>query len=306
MSDYVNLIVQEYIYLISSYVTLVLTVTGNSLILYIITKPIFRKVAMFRYLILTTISDMLGSIMNLFGNYQNILQVNNYVINCKLFYYITNLPFTITPWIIVLSSIDRYISVKFPTRFQFRNQLKYQAIAILATFSAILLLNLPILFSMTLLDGNQTICGFVDSYASFEIDILNAVFQTFIPFLIMILTTFLIACELYNKKKILKGKKLKNEIQFVKVLFSMNLFFLITYLPYSILLITDDLLGVVYFGTISYDTVMIVNNMFFSLDFFVFFISNKRFRKHFLSMINFKKKYNKAGKTLSILIMNKA
>ena len=132
-----------------------------------------------------------------------------------------------------------------------------------------------------------------DFQVEFSMDLFNAFQATFIPFLLMILITVLTARELFISRKKFNKQKFRNEIKFIKVLLAMNFFFLVTNLPYSILNVYYYTIGISNFiDTFLYDAFLFLNNIYYSCDFFVFFMSNRLFREYFFKLIRSRKRNN--------------
>ena len=284
---------QENFNIISLAVTSVVSLIGNSLVLFIITRPRLLKVAMFRYYIAVTIIDTINVLATFLYVFPKYTGFNTNKFSCKLINFTTNVAYILSPWTTLLACSDRYLSVKYPSSLQFRNDFKYQLLAITIVFSVITLINTPF-YIFSILDENQTFCKMASDFqVEFSMDLFNAFQATFIPFLLMILITVLTARELFISRKKFNKQKFRNEIKFIKVLLAMNFFFLVTNLPYSILNVYYYTIGISNFiDTFLYDAFLFLNNIYYSCDFFVFFMSNRLFREYFFKLIRSRKRNN--------------
>ena len=286
MSDNID---SSLIFTINFTSTAVLTVfalVGNSLVLFILSKPEFLKVSMFRYLFAATIFDTINVLASWPSVFPDAFQINNNSLSCKLYLYFFFIPFQTSPWIISMSSVDRYLSIKYPKSLGFRNKFGFQMTAIIIIVVAIIMIDTPFLIYHDVV-SNETGCAPTTYQVQFYLDILNDLVSTIIPFCFMISTTLLTAYLLINQKAKLKvnSKKLKKEMQLIKILFALDFYFLICNLPCCILTIVDDVLGINYFNTLSFYILNALSNVFFSCDFFIYFSFNKLFKRRFISLL---------------------
>lgn len=271
---------------ISTIILTVIGAIGNLLVIFVFTRPQFLKVSMFRYLIVATISNTINLLANWPSVYPDFFYVNKLSISCKIFYYFFYVPYQVSPWILSLTSIDRYLKVKYPTTLQFRNNFKYQLMAIIGIIVLISLINIPIYIYHDVEANNG--CLTTDNTVQVYLDILNALLGVIIPFVIMAVTTFLIGHELIKKKKNLKQenkKRFERDLNLIKTLLIMDSYFLLLNLPYCIYMIACDLLNINAFDTLTLYIVCILTYIFSSCDFFIFIIFNKLFRNYFISII---------------------
>ena len=282
--------IEAYFNIVAAIVLTTIGLIGNSLVLYIITRPQFLKVALFRYLIVATIFDTINFLFIWPSDLPEAFYMNKYAIICKLYQYLSYMAYQFSIWIIVLSSVDRYLAVKFPTKFKIRNKFKYQAIAMVTIFVILLLIDIPYLMYYDIYgDSNETYCGYNPESISlgFYMDLLNSFISSIVPFIIIMLTTALIAHHLITKKLKLQQnrKNFEKELQFVKIIGAMDLFYLACTIPFCVLTVTYDALGINYFGRLEFNIVNFLTYVYSSCEFFIYFSCNKLFRTYFLSMI---------------------
>ena len=288
--------INYYLNLVSAILFSAVGLIGNTLILFILARPEFRNVSMFRYSIVSAFNDMLVlTTMWLYLPY--VLDFNTYSINCKLIQYFGYLFYQFCPWIIVVSAIDRLLSVKYPTRFHFRTKIKFQATVLTSIFITLVFIDIPFYMYFDIQgSGNETYCGTTDSNAQFYNDILSSLISTIIPFVSMIFSTIVVGHHFLIKKKQFKKnrKRWQNEVQFLNILLAMNGFFLICNLPFCIQQLTFDGLefnNQSYFY--QYFVAYLTSNFGYAYNafsFFLYFSCNKRFRNSFLVMIGKKRK----------------
>ena len=298
MSEEVVSLVNE----INNYLNLVAAISlstigliGNIMILLILTKRKFRNVSIFRYSIVSAVNDTLVLATMWPFCLPNGFHMNTYSINCKLIQYFGYLFYQFCPWIIVVSAIDRLLSVKYPTRFLFRTKIRFQATILSSIFITLVLIDIPFYMVYDIqVNGNETYCGSSDIKSQFYIDISSSLISTIIPFASMIFSTTIIGHHFLIKKKQLQQnrKRWHNEVQLVKILLAMNCFFFICNLPFCIQQLTFDGLAInnqtYFYQLFVYN---LTNNLIYvhnAFSFFLYLSCNKLFRNHFLVMIGCK------------------
>ena len=279
---------------ISSTVFTTIAIIGNSLVLIILTSRIFRKNSFFRFMIVATVFDTLHVLAMWPSNFPDFFKINQLSISCKLFAYLSIVFGLGSPWMNLLSSIDSYLSIKFPTKDKFRNQVKYQVLAMITVGFTILIINVPFILYVDAktnsTDGSG--CMAMSFTAGIYMNGLNLLMSTIIPFFFILVSTSLIAYELIVlKKKRFQKRKFQKEKRLVKTLFILNFFYLLTNLPFSILVWVYGSLKINFFGTLGYFIVLCVGMSYSSLPFFIFLMFNNLFRKSIVSLF-IKKKTN--------------
>ena len=288
--------------LYSSIVLTAIGMLGNSLVIYIFTRPQFLKVSMFRYWVAETIADIINLLSNWLSVFPNFFYVNQLSISCKIFYYLYYVPFQLSPWMLAFSSIDRVLSVKYPTTSKIRNNFKYQLTAITSAIIVVSLVNIPIIWYHDVIEDQG--CVTTDLTIQFYLDILNLLIMTLLPFMIMVVSTCLIWQQLLMKKKNLKQenkKRYHKDVQLIKILCIMDIYFLVLNLPYAIYVIVCDILKINAFDTLALYVTAILAYGFSAFNFFIYIIFNKLFFSYFLSMFCFKTKTTKESKTINSL-----
>ena len=280
---------------------------GNLIVISIFSRPKFRQVSLFRYLIIASLSNLFSAI--LVGPiifFQNIFFVNSISIICKLANFFFQFFSTVNAWVVVLGSIDRYLSIAY-SKLQFRNQTKYQLLAISIIIISAVAVDVPFIFYkdvVAVANGTIFVCTATNAIFTIYVNIWHPFLATLIPFFLMLLTSILIAYQLIFKKVVHRKnlRKLQKDKKYVKLILSLDLYFLITNLPNNILavvyafqaLFKNDLS---FYGTITFYFLASVSLYFYliypSFDIIVYYSCNKLFREHFLSIFHFSRKIKK-------------
>ena len=279
--------IAQYIYLVGSAILTIVALIGNSWTCYIFTREKFRKVSMFFYL-------AIGNIVNLLlmltiwpvSLAKNMFKYNSLLFSCKFFSFITFFLSDLGPLVIALGSLDRLLSVKFSRRYQFRNKLKYQMLIVLIISAIITLLNVPLLFYLEIHSQNTTTstCYYKLNfqYLATYMDIKTNIVSLFLPFVLMLISTILIAQYLIqNKKKLDSSRtKFKKEIRSVRVVVSVDLFYFLTNAPTLVKVIIFRALNITYTNIWVTLTLNLLLAFYLSADFFIYFWCYKLFRDY--------------------------
>ena len=261
---------------------------GNLLVLFILTRKQFRNVSMFRYYSVVTAVETLQIPIIWIYNFPDFFYFNENEFVCKFIQSGSTLLLVFVTWMPPIISIDRFVSVKYPNKFLFRNKFKFQLSILACLLLGSLAASIPYYyFDKITTIANVTQCSYnEDPWIGFEINISLLVLSLFLPFTISITFGCLTAYQLINKKKRLNIKNFNKEKRLLKVLISMDVFYLICNLPWGVFTILNCIFSMEeYYPSsmiIFYD---ISNFMFYiyqSFSFFVYFLSNKQFRNYLL------------------------
>ena len=161
MTDYFNYFMQNYFNLTSAIVLTAVGVSGNLFVLFVLRKKEFQKETLFRYYFLATFSDIINVLFIWTNNQPDLFLINTNRIACKFNNYLTMVVYSLSHWIIMISSLDRFISVKWSTKFFFRKKIKCQVLSTFAAFAMITIAYTPYLLNFDIYgDVNQTYCGY--------------------------------------------------------------------------------------------------------------------------------------------------
>jgi hypothetical protein len=191
---------------------------------------------------------------------------------CSLRFFYPNFNFSNDAWLLVVLSIDRYLSVSYPNKFLFRKNHLFQSFICCFIF----LYNTFYFTSSWFYylketrtnETNQTKISYKCVPFSIEVDIMEMFQQTLGPFSFMILFTMLTIKNLLRSRKInnnnsngLSNKTISNDKKFVISSIAITILFLLFNLPYFIFNFLND-----------YTTVFVnVNNLFKLLESLTYF-----------------------------------
>ena len=267
----------------SSITVSILAIIGNSGVILILQKNIFRKQPLFRYLIIGTIFNTFNSFTIWPSIYKDFFLINEIDISCKLYYYLSNLFASYTPFINTLITIDTLMMVKYPTRFQFRKTFKYQIIILLILLFVSFLVNLPWIFYLHSVNGN---CVFgIDTdeiLMAFYLSIYTFTVTEIVPCIIIILVSGITFFHLRKKQINFSPKNYKKSKSLFTITLVLNLTFIFTKVPtYVVRAVAFKLSTSLSPGI--YNFLILLQNVYSSSDFFIYFASNRLFREACLS-----------------------
>lgn len=109
----------------------------------------FRAVAIFDSLMLVN-----GIIYFLYINFNFDLSILN-IVTCKLRDYLVYVHGAISPWIVVIISVDRFMSIRFPRRFPLIFKLKFQMCVISAIVCFCYIFYIPMIWGSFIVEGKN-------------------------------------------------------------------------------------------------------------------------------------------------------
>ena len=223
----------------------------------------------------------------------NINKVSNFT--CKLFVYFSYFN-SIPAWLLTYLSIERFLMIRSFHRLH-KISIKYQTLIITFCIFWDLVIFSPILILYYVDYENKTTCRIIKGYESFDIffycfDTFNS---TILPFLIMFLCSlFLIQSVFKSRNKLRKkptvaaNRKLRRDIQFSLTLIVSNLLFFILNFPITIklLLEPED-------SSFSYFLLVDLYYTSYTINFFIYLITNSNFRRAFFHVFGFRSRKKK-------------
>ena len=270
----------------------IIGVFGNILVFYILTRPKFMKETIFRYFIASEIAGSLNLIFSWLLVFPYLLNWDAPVAYCKITNYLLYFTYSIYPWISVLNSIDRFLSLKYRSKFQFRRDTKYQILALTLVSLVFGFSNLPFI----IFEGktNDILCAITDNKVAFGIYLAKLLVSSIFPCFLMILSMCLSVHHLIVKKRKLYTNhnnhiNYKRERNFLKSVLTMEIWFIVCYSPICVMTFlqysTDLRIINLNLWLLLMNVCNILAIMQSCCSFFVLLYCNKQFRKYFHSMI---------------------
>jgi hypothetical protein len=171
---------------------------------------------------------------------------------CKLRYYYAYVLVPISSWTLVFISIDRFLSISYPNRFNFRKKKKFHV-----TVTAIILLfnlvyYIPNLFYNIKANNyysnetNSTIEYTSCKNPGFSLKLMDLFQSTLLPFIFMIFFSSITVQKLFkvrrraNSNNLATNKSRHKDIRFAIISISLNFMFLLMKIPYFIISLLND------------------------------------------------------------------
>lgn len=303
-------------------VILIVGIIGNSLSLAVFTTKHMRKMSASTYLAALSIADICTLVFYVFVEWLRrglvyllpeaklkFLDSNGF---CQVLLYLSYVSRTMSTWIIVLFTIERFMGICFPLK-TFKRKSKKVILGMLL-LSCLSVLYKPILSGQYTLRG-ITACASNPKYM-FESFVMDAIFAfsiTLIPFLIITVLNALIVralCLRNFRKNELFAAETKIRLEFTLILLAISCFFITFNLPYSTIwirnFISSKMLqeGSTKFdpGNIEYwNGVLNITRTIFYLNycanFFLYSITGAYFRKELAKMFHCFKRSRRTGAT---------
>ena len=207
---------------------------------------------------------------------------------CKSTMYIIYLTPSISSWIMVLISLDRFVSIVMPAKFLFRKQIKYQLLACTVAIVYNTLFSIPVIitYEYYLKKTSSNTTWPKCSHPSYSIDIIDIINSSMIPFVLMLILTLLILRTIFKSRSKTTQTINKKDIRFAITSISLNISFLILKLPHSFFTFLEFFLTEIDESTDAFIYTLLSIFMYShhgSL-FYLTFITNTAFRKEFISL----------------------
>ena len=283
----------------------ILSFIANILALIVFSRKKFKNTIFSTYFRIESIYSMLTILIKidyilLINSKYSFQMISN--LTCKLYYFVeTFIPAT-SNWILVLISLDRFVSIVLPTKFLFRKQLKFQLVTCLILFSFNVLLASPFIFVYEIYNNTLEIKNKTSIFCYMTspiFDVIDVTLSIIIPFILMItfniVTIRFIFKSRRNTSSTITNNNKMNDIRFAINSVCLSFSFFILIFPNGLYMIVDYFLfkSSLYKSDESVDISLITFNilLLFSLlhcgsSFYLTLIVNSMFRKEFFNLIS--------------------
>ena len=205
---------------------------------------------------------------------------------CKSYWYFTYAFATISPMLNVYISIERFISLAYPSKKHILLKDKIQLAYIITLTLFNLGLYMPIGVYFDLVDeSNQTVCNFVDEYWLVTYGYLDLINRVIVPSLLMIIFSLLIIKTIFESRNRVSNNSqvnnqtFKKDVRFALLSILLNIFYILFSLPVSILYLFSN-----YWLNPLYVFFSFVYYLAYSANFYLIFSVNSLFRQEFYSL----------------------
>ena len=201
----------------------------------------------FRFILFFDILCMMIPINKFFESNLNIYIRDMNDSLCKFRYYYIYVVYPISGWGLVIISIDRFVSIAYPSRYLIRKRTIFQILVCLFILAYNLIYYIPMLFYYLKATSkfnnatNRTTTTYKCTNQNYPTEWFNIINTTILPFLFMFLFTMLTLRVLFKtRKKSFQRTKCYNksirqrDIKFAVTSITLNIIFLLLNLPYGI------------------------------------------------------------------------
>ena len=276
-------------------------IVTNSLSFLIFTRKRFQNTVFstyFRFYILFEMLNLILPINKMFEFNFNIYLSLVSDFFCKLRKFFGSCNYAITPWFLVIISLDRFLSIAYPARFLFRKKPIFQILISCFTIGFNLCLYTPFWFyyikEIRTNLSNQTISSYNCEPPGLWVEFINLSQEFLIPFFLMLLFTLLTIRTVFNSRAASSNNTSKSkDMKFAVSSITINILFLLLSSPYFILLLIKDYSDLFVnisdlfelLEAISYFLYYIYSVIFL----FINYYSNSMFKKEFNIVFSFNK-----------------
>lgn len=216
-------------------------------------------------------------------------------ITCKLLnFLIYSIP-AISPIFLVYISIERFISIGYPTKRKYLQNKRNQLIFVLVVCSYNFIYYIPTITGMDLMvysANDSLVCNYKTYEYQTLLSYMDLINRVFLPFLLMTIFSIALIIIIFKSRirilasgSISEKKTFKKDVKFSISILIFNFIFLLCNLPLSLFLLYPDYLEFP-FLYILLCWLLFVS---YTINFYVLIFTNSVFRKEALSIFNFNK-----------------
>ena len=297
----------------------------NSLIIIIQSRRTFRGTWLNVYLQILAINSLINNILFALDSIYSPFPLSFLTLNipCKLSQYFIYAFCASASWILAFISIDRYISISFYRKPKIFETKIFNFAIFAMIFSWHFTYYSPYIIyfqsynnfnessyevNLTVLNiaENQTSCLVIDSDIQTVLGYMDSINSTLLPFIVMLIFSILIIIKIRTTKNKIshqinlhsksKVKRQRKDLKFSIIILMLNAVYLLFGLPISI----DEL-----YTFVDNEVLITFAETYYTIDFFVYLITNSSFRDEFLILLHIKnrKMYIKSSSSNRITVL---
>ena len=262
---------------------------GNTLGCIVLSRKTIKKIGpqnMYRYLFVSDTLYLLLIIVNYLGFGFNLDVTISSKYFCKLYWYLNFVLGPISPILLCYISVEKLISIKSPSSkfFLRRHDVQGFFLAITIAFNAVFYL--PVAFAFRVITSNETVSCEGEPFLFVAINFMDLVIRVAVPFLFMFLNSFFLLVSIHRLRQRIaenfrrnSNQNYINNIKLLISLFILNVTYIISALPVSIVSVYFPFTDVYFIGTLY------LNYVSYTINFYIIILTNSLFRKEFLSVL---------------------
>jgi len=207
---------------------------------------------------------------------------------CKSYWYISYAFATISPMLNVYISIERFISIAYPSKREIlrKKHIQWAYTIVLTLFN--LGLYVPVgLFNDLVIQSNKTACDFIDIYWTHTCGYIDLINRVIVPSLLMIIFSIMIITTIFKSRSRMavfssssrQNRTFQKDVRFSLLSIMMDISYIVFSLPVSILVLFPN-----YWLSPEYILFSFIFFMAYSANFYLLFSANRLFRGGFYSI----------------------
>jgi len=207
--------------------------------------------------------------------------------SCKLWNYCSYAFGIISPYLIVYISLERCISITRPAWKFFLRKNKNQSIYFILVTLACMLYYTPVAlyYERSSLSDDGS-CNFSDANAQLFISYMDLIMRVILPFFLMIICSATLTYSLFKSRRRVvenflaeENQTFNRELRLAVTSLSLNLIYIVTQLPISIIMFQADYFSYFYLEFSSY-----ICYLSYAIDFYIILATNSLVRSKFVSL----------------------
>lgn len=276
-----------YVYYLMTPMVILIGIIGNSLGTIVLTKKIMHKIgplAMYHFLFVFETLYLLSYFQSYLSRGFAINLLNNSKLGCKLYYLMIHTFAPMSPLIMIYISLDRFISIKFPSKRYFFKNNKTQLSLIVAFIVFNLGYKIPVYVNYDLANANGTsICTISLTSKRLLVSFMDFGYRILALSVIMIVLTALIVYRIFeSRKRVLRISKkesriLKKDVRLSVTSFMINIIYILLNMPINF--------STFFLSSIPEYGYLFTLNLFYlsyAINFYIIIATNSLFRREFL------------------------
>jgi hypothetical protein len=217
-------------------------------------------------------------------------------LSCKIYNYFNYSLCPISPMLLCYISFDRFIAIRSPSRKFIIRKVRNQFIYLMTVFTFNAVYYIPISFEYSIIDlSNETnatnlVCDFFDSNASLVLSWLDLANYVMMPFILMVIFSFLIICTIFQSRRTvflnrIANRNLNRDIKFSLTCLILNILYLTLNMPNAII----NLFSINY-SNILFSFTYYLFFLSYAVNFYIVILTNTKIRKQFFTLFSIKLK----------------
>ena len=287
-----------FVYFLIAPIIFIVGIVGNTLGIFILLRKKLEKIGprnMYIYLLVSDWIFLLFMVINYFtyGFEMDITILSKYI--CKIYWYLNYFLAPVSPWILIYISVDKVISIKYPSKRFFLRKTTNQFIYLLVIIVYNSFFYVPVSYYFNIIktysnETNRTIttCDYIDAEKRQLINYMDTGNRIILPVLIITICSITLFVSIIRiRVRIMENfrhnnhENIKKDIRLVFSLILLNTVFVLLNVPNAVF---------IYFSFSDFEFVFTLYIFYstYACNFYIILFTNTLFRKELFQMLNIK------------------